>query len=49
MHFAYLFKLPEEVENVTRERHHSKFELIRTDDTGKEFLENIIKQVYVLR
>lgn len=34
---------------VKRMPYHSKFELIRTDETTKEFKENVIKHVEVLR
>jgi len=34
---------------MERKPYHSKFELIRTDDAGKEFQVNIVKQVFVLR
>ena len=34
---------------MERKPYHSKFELIRTDDAGKEFQANIVKQVFVLR
>ncbi len=32
-----------------RKQYHSKFELIRTDETAKEFKINFIKKVKVLR
>ena len=44
------YVLPEQLpEPFGRKPYHSKFELIRTEDHGKEFAENIAKQVNVLR
>lgn len=34
---------------MERRPHHSRFELIKTDDKFKEFEKNIVKQVFVLR
>ena len=48
LYSAYL--LPEEIPKMgERKPHHSKYELIRTDDSCKEFLVNIVKKVNVLR
>lgn len=48
LYSAYL--LPEEIPRMgERKPHHSKYELIRTDDSCKEFLVNIVKKVNVLR
>ena len=41
--------LPEDLPGCGRKPYHSKFELIRTDESSKEFITNVIKQVYVLR
>ena len=43
-HYSYILMCVE-----GRLPHHSKFELIRTDETAKEFRENVIKKVEVLR
>ena len=49
MVFYDSYVLPEEIMQMERKPHHSKYELIRTDEKCKEFTTNVVKQVYVLR
>eukprot|EP00347_Sterkiella_histriomuscorum_P015578 403356500 len=43
-----IYAMPEDLP-MGRQQYHSAFELIRTDETAKEFVENAIKKVEVLR
>mmetsp|Transcript_29553 Transcript_29553/g.36662 ORF Transcript_29553/g.36662 Transcript_29553/m.36662 type:complete len:80 (-) Transcript_29553:97-336(-) len=47
--FFDAFVLPEELALVGHKSHHSKYELIKTDEKLKEFESNVIKKVHVLR
>jgi len=47
-HYSW-YARPEELPGVERKGYHSRFELIRTDETRKEFISNVIKPVHVLR
>lgn len=47
--FFEVFVLPEEIPAMERKPHHSKFELVKTDEKLKEFEANIVKPVHVLR
>jgi hypothetical protein len=42
MHYT-IYAKPEDLPSRQRQPHHSKFELIRTDEVGKEFVANIVK------
>jgi len=44
----HLYKPPEQLPGG-RQPHHSRVELIRTDESSKEYLQNVIRKVEVLR
>ena len=48
--FHYLAYLrPEQTKEGARKSHHSKSELVRTDEASKEFVQNVVKHVSVVR